>query len=215
MSRRRVSPPSSTRRERRQLRAEISRRRRIRGGWIAAAAAVVVLGGVVLGLHFSGSPRDAHGAVVPVAALGQPAPNGTLTTTGGATTTVASLRGTPTLLWFVTTWCSSCQAGTQAMAQTLPKLEADGVRVVEVENYRDLGETGPSMSQFATVLAGREAASTDWTFGTASEELTQAYNPHADLDIYYLINSAGRITFVNSSPASTMPQLLSAAKTLA
>jgi thiol-disulfide isomerase/thioredoxin len=147
--------------------------------------------------------------------LGATAPNGIITTLAGKTETVAALRGKPALIWFVTTWCSSCQAGTQAMAQNVATLAADGVRVVEVENYADLGQSGPGIGAFAKTLAGSAVSNPDWTFGEASSALTRTYNPDAYLDIYYLINAEGKITYVNSSPGSTMPQLLGAAKALA
>jgi len=147
--------------------------------------------------------------------VGSAAPDGVITTLAGKTETVASLLGKPALIWFVTTWCSSCQAGTQAMAQNVATLAADGVRVVEVENYADLGQSGPAMGTFAKALAGSSFANPDWIFGEASSSLTHTYNPQAYLDIYYLINAKGKITYVNSSPGSTMPQLLSAAKGLA
>ncbi|MHB1738401.1 MAG: peroxiredoxin family protein [Actinomycetes bacterium] len=118
------------------------------------------------------------------------------------------------LLWFVSTWCSSCQAGTQAMAQNLAALRTAGVRVVEVELYQDLGQSGPSMRQFAQALAGAEYANPDWTFGVSSAALTRAYDPQSYLDIYYLIDGHGQIRYVNSSPASTMPALLGAARSL-
>ena len=147
--------------------------------------------------------------------VGTTAPNGVITTLAGKTETVAGLRGKPALIWFVTTWCSSCQAGTQAMAQHVAALAADGVRVVEVENYADLGQSGPPMQSFAKVLAGSAFSNPDWTFGEASSALTHTYNPKAYLDIYYLLNAKGKITYVNSSPSSTMPALLSAARALA
>jgi hypothetical protein len=101
------------------------------------------------------------------------------------------------------------------MAQNVATLAADGVRVVEVENYADLGQSGPPMGTFARNLGGSAFSNPDWTFGEASSTLTRTYNPKAYLDIYYLINANGKITYVNSSPGSTMPQLLGAAKRLA
>lgn len=192
-------------------RAQVAaRRRRLWIGSITAAA--VVIAAVVLGLHFSNRPTASPTATP---AVGQVAPGGTLTTISGATVDVVSLRGHPTLLWFVSTWCSSCQAGTQTMAQNIAELRSDGVRVYEVELYRDLDQTGPPMTQFSRALAGPEAANPDWTFGTSSEALTRTYDPQSYLDIYYLLDANGRVTYVNSSPGSTMPQLLAAARRLA
>jgi thiol-disulfide isomerase/thioredoxin len=199
---------------------KVARRRRI--GWISAVTAVVLIAGLVLGLHFANSPASSSAAskssansagVVP--AVGYPAPNGTFTSLAGQQESVASFQGKPTLLWFVSTWCSSCQAGTQAMAQNLSKLQADGVHVVEVELYKDLGQSGPSMQQFAKSLAGSNFTNPDWTFGVSSSALTHAYDPKGYLDIYYLLNSKGNVYYVNSTPSSTMPQLLQTAGRLA
>jgi thiol-disulfide isomerase/thioredoxin len=79
------------------------------------------------------------------ATVGHQAPDGTFTALSGQNVSVTSLRGKPTLLWFVSTWCSSCQAGTSAMAHDLAELKAAGVRVDEVELYRDLGQSGPAI----------------------------------------------------------------------
>jgi cytochrome oxidase Cu insertion factor (SCO1/SenC/PrrC family) len=190
-------------------------------GWAAAAAVVAVIAGVVLGVHAASGPAatSASGgggsgsAALPK--VGQQAPDGTFTTVSGKTVSVASLRGKPTLLWFVSTWCSSCQAGTSTMAQNVAKLAADGVRVEEVELYQDLGQQGPSITDFGKTLAGASYTSPDWTWGTSSAALTRAYDPASYLDIYYLLNAKGQITYVNSSPAATMPQLLAAAGRLA
>jgi len=211
----RQRPPRPTGAARRRTEAQRHKRNRLVFG--ASVAVVVALVGVLVGLHVadtsSASGSTGSGAVsLPV---GTTAPNASFSTIGGKTETVAALRGKPALIWFMTTWCSSCQAGTQAMAQHVATLAADGVRVVEVENYADLGQSGPSIGTFGKTLAGSEFTNPDWTFGEASSGLTHTYNPKAYLDIYYLINAKGKITYVNSSPGSTMSQLLSAAKGLA
>ena len=199
--------------------AEAQRHKRNRLLWGASVTAVVALVAVVMALHVtSTSSSSANGSSGTSAAslpVGTTAPNGAITTLAGTSETVAGLRGKPTLICFVTTWCSSCQAGTQAMAHNVATLAADGVRVVEVENYADLGQSGPPMSTFAKALAGSAFSNPDWTFGEASSALTHTYNPKAYLDLYYLLNAKGKITYVNSSPGSTMPQLLGAAKALA
>jgi len=191
--------------------------RRKHWGWASALAAVVV---VIVGLvvvHIvagsSGSAGSrASGSAAP--SVGQAAPNASFTTLSGTTETVASLRGKPALLWLMTTWCSSCQASTQAIAKNLAQLEAAGVHVVEVENYDDLGQNGPSLQEFGKVLAGTDFTNPDWTFARSSDELTSIYNPQSDLDIYYLLSPRGKVAYVNSSPVSTMPQLLAAARSL-
>lgn len=101
------------------------------------------------------------------------------------------------------------------MAQNLPTLQSDGVRVDEIELYRDLGQSGPPLGSFAKQLAGAQYGNPNWVFGVSSSALTRAYDPASYLDIYYLINAKGQVAYVNGSPGSTMPQLLSAAKSLA
>lgn len=164
---------------------------------LAAVAAIIAL--VVAATRGTSPP--------PVAATGKQAPDGTFTTANGATQTVSSLRGRPTLLWFVSTWCTSCQVGTQAMAAQIQTFARKGVRVVELELADDLGQPGPDINTFARQLAGAAAINPDWTFGVATTGLTTTYDPASDLDIYYLLDSAGRIAYVNSSPASTMTEL--------
>ncbi len=215
----RQRPARPTGAARRQAEAQRHKRNRLLLG--TSVTVVVALVAVVIALHVTSSssgsasasgPSGTSGVSLPVGTI---APNGAITTLAGKSESVAGLRGKPTLIWFVTTWCSSCQAGTQAMAQNVATLAADGVRVVEVENYADLGQSGPPMGTFAKTLAGSAVTNPDWTFGEASSALTHTYNPKAYLDIYYLIDAEGKITYVNSSPASTMPELLSAARALA
>jgi len=213
MTEARSNPRPGSNRARRQV-AAARARRRMRWGYAAAGVALLLIGGLVLGLHYANRPAAASGAPS-IPSPGQPAPAGTFTTLTGRTVNVADLVGRPTLVWFVSTWCSSCQAGTETMAENLAKLRADGVRVDEVELYRDLGQSGPSMGTFARTLAGSQYGNPAWTFGVSSSGLTRTYDPQSYLDIYYLLDAAGRITYVNSSPGSTMPQLLAAAKGLA
>lgn len=178
-----------------------------RAGWLrlaALTAGLMAVIAVVVALSLAHSTR-------PAAAIGKSAPNGAFTTTSGRTETVSALRGQPSLLWFVTTWCSSCQAGTAAMARQISQLAARHVHVVELENAGDLGQSGPAIDQFAQRLAGPAYTNPDWTFGTASSSLTAEYSPQGYLDIYYLLDAAGRVVYVNSSPSATMGQLLSEA----
>jgi thiol-disulfide isomerase/thioredoxin len=144
-------------------------------------------------------------------AAGSPAPRGTFVTLNGQTVDVSSLRGKPTLLWFITTWCSSCQAGAPVVAENLAKLKADGVRVVTLELYNNLGGQGPDIGSFAQRYAGRASHDRSWVWGTASQQLSFSYDPKAYLDIYYLLDSQGHVAYISGSPGSTMDSLLQAA----
>lgn len=183
------------------------RRRR----WLGLSAAGAVLVVVAVIAVFAATRHGGVGASSGSTRRGALAPDGGFTTVAGDAGTIASLRGRPTLVWFVATWCSSCQAGTSAMASAIDQFAARGVRVLELEMAGDLGQPGPSIEQFGRQLAGAAYGNPDWTFGVASTGLTNTYNPKGYLDIYYLLDAAGRIAYVNGSPAGTMRQLLAEA----
>jgi thiol-disulfide isomerase/thioredoxin len=174
-------------------RAQTGPRNRLIAILAALSAVVIAVGIVVANLHGSRSPVSSPSAPV----VGKIAPTGVYSTVQGKLTRLASLRGTPTLVWFVATWCSSCQAGTQTIAQNITRLSSRHVRVVELEL---------AGQQFA----GHEYSNPDWIWGVASSQMTQTYDPHAYLDIYYLLNAQGKIVYVNGSPSSTMGSLLQA-----
>lgn len=189
-----------------------SRARKSRTGlWLGVAglAAVVLVAAALV--H-----RPAGAAPDPLrpAAASPVAPDGAWTAVDGQTATVASLRGRPALLWFVATWCPSCQAGTQAVAQHIDQLSAAHVQMVELELYRDLGQPGPDIGLFGRTYAGSAFSNPDWAWGTASKALTLTYDGKGYLDIYYLLDAQGRIRYVNGSPAASWPQLWQAIQAL-
>src|SRR5262249_36848592 len=161
-------PPGSTPGQGRSPHTQIIRRRRARRLWWTAAGAALVAGGVAVviavtagGSHTGAGSGPAAGGTLP--AVGSAAPGGGFTTVSGRAETIASLRGHKALLWFVATWCPSCQAGTQAMAGQAARLRVAGVQVVEVEDYADLGQPGPAMTSFARQLAGAAYHDPGWT----------------------------------------------------
>ncbi|MDA8073515.1 MAG: TlpA disulfide reductase family protein [Actinomycetota bacterium] len=141
------------------------------------------------------------------------APNGTFTTPRGTSTTIASLRGKPTMVWFVAGGCASCAASIPAVAQQLGQLSSDGVQVVTLGLYGAFSTGKQGVAQllsFGRAAAGTTITRPGWTWGLASEALSEAYDPSGAPDIYALIGPDGRIRYQNSVPVSTMPQLLAA-----
>lgn len=149
-----------------------------------------------------------RGGPAALPAVGAPAPSGTFTTVAGTAMTVSALRGRPALLWFVATWRSSCQAGSQVLARNIDRFSAAGVRVVEIELYDDLGGQGPDIAAFGRQFAGPAFTNPDWIWGTASQAMSFRYDPNGYLDIYYLLDARGVIRYVNGSPANTLGDLL-------
>jgi len=142
------------------------------------------------------------------------APNGTFTTPSGTSTTIASLRGKPTMVWFVAGGCASCAASIPAVAQQLGQLSSDGVQVVTLGLYGSFatGQHGAAqVLSFGYAAAGTNVKRPGWTWGMASEALSAAYDPSGTPDVYALIGPGGHLRYRNSVPVSTMPQLLAAA----
>ena len=160
----------------------------------------------------SGSPS------APTSASGAPAPNGTFTTPAGTTATIASLRGKPTMVWFVAGGCASCAASIPAVASHFDQLHATGLRVLTLGLYGDFASGKKGVAELLTF--GREAAFNEpitragWEWGMASKALSLAYDPAGIPDLYVLIGATGHIRYRNSVPDSTMGALIAAAKRL-
>lgn len=84
--------------------------------------------------------------------------------------------------------------------QLLPQLKAGGVSVVELELYNNLGGQGPDITSFGRRCAGAFYSDPSWTWGTASQDLSLAYDSKGYLDVYYLLDADGRVRYVNGSP---------------
>src|SRR5262249_50715873 len=148
------------------------------GGGAVVGAVAVVIAVTVGGRSTPGAGTASPGGGV-APAVGARAPGGTFTTVSGTARTISSLRGRPAMVWFVASWCPSCQAGTQALASKITAFARMGVRVVELEAYADLGQPGPRTAAFGHRFAGAAYHNPDWTFGVASQALTSAYDRKA------------------------------------
>ncbi len=129
--------------------------------------------------------------------VGELAPNIPIKLTNGTNITLDSLRGRPVVLWFITTWCPSCQESESILADNgyLKQLYSKGALLVTVELYNDLGNNGPPISNFASQYGGNLVQNKNWLlYGTSSLNATYSYDPKEYLEIYYVINSNGIIT---------------------
>jgi cytochrome oxidase Cu insertion factor (SCO1/SenC/PrrC family) len=182
------------------------------------AIAVALAAGVLVAHHrATTSTISSQGGGVALAKVGAPAPNGTFTTANGTQQTIASLRGHTTLVWLVAGGCASCAASIPTVTQHLAQLQAKGVQVVTLGLYGafDNGKAGAAqLTAFGQAAAGTNVTRPGWTWAMPSEALSFAFDPSGNPDEYFLVNPDGYITYHNSVPVSTMPQLLAAAGTI-
>jgi len=179
-----------TKKETKRLARQAKRKKR-RTVLASAVAAALALTLIILYAHGFGSTANSDSSAPTEYFTGFP-----LTLLNGTTINTATLKGHPFVLWFVTTWCSSCVESQQLLAsEYYPALHSKGILIVEVENYGDLGESGPTLLQYAQTYGGLNQPG--WLIGTAPEWVTQKYNPDEYLDIFYLVNQAGQIVGEN------------------
>ncbi len=138
--------------------------------------------------------------------INENAPNFTFEFANGTTSNLYSfMDGKPTLLWFVVTWCSTCAYGNQVIADNIQFFNQHGIKILELEQYDDLGENGMNISQFI-----KDYGNPLYTYyGIASYNTTLEYNtpPDLQLDIYYLIKPDGKIVSIGTNLANNINSL--------
>lgn len=147
-----------------------------------------------------------HAKTTKYLSTGETAPNYTFQLANGSTESLNNYKGEPLILWFVATWCSSCAQGNTAVANNLAFFKDHNVKILELEQYGDLGSAGMPISQFISEYGNNN---TYVTGGVASYNMTVAYNtpPTFQLDIYYLISPSGKILYVGEGIANGIGNL--------
>jgi len=143
--------------------------------------------------------------------VGSMAPDGELILINGTVRSISYFRGKPLLLWFVATWCPSCLDGVRALNNSIDLLARYNVTIVVVQLYQNLGYPGPDITQFIRRAGGDYAYKHGYMIPAVSTyELTATYDPWGYPDIYYLIDSNGKVIYINGAPSLTLDQLLKA-----
>ena len=139
--------------------------------------------------------------------LGALAPNYGFLLGNGSSVNLSAYRGHISVLWFVATWCPSCAQGNEALNQNYQFFERHGIKVIELELYRDLGYNGPPIASFVNSYAPSAYSNGTIIPALAGYNMTASYDPKGYLDIYYLISANGTVLYINGSPESTLVQL--------
>ena len=200
----RARKDSISRAQRRELRTP---RGWTRWGWTRWRIVGVILAVLIVGAaaYFIVNPPAPPGV-----RTGTEAPTFTFTSPSGVPTELSAYRGHPVVLWMVATWCSGCAAGTQVFAQSYySQYSAAHVTLLEIEDYNDLGESGPGISSFASAYGYH--GQSGWVLGVASASATGTYNPNSELDYYYVVSAGGVVVAQGSGLGGNFGAALSAA----
>ncbi len=108
------------------------------------------------------------------------------------------------MLWFLSTWCSSCIEALKVMEQEKSQLEASGIQIVVLKNHENGGYPGPDIDNFINQYAASLSDAPNWMIGDASAEMGITYNPRRYPDVYFLINETGMVVAVEGAPAVTL-----------
>lgn len=149
----------------------------------------IVLVAIILGVWALSSASTSQSGAPKVS---QVAPDLTFTTMNGTSSSLSAYRGHPVVLWWIATWCTSCQDGTSLFARNYySQYNAAGIILLQIESYNNLGQPGPSLSSFAS--SNSYLPRGDWILGQGSQEGTSTYNPSGYLDYFYVISSNGNV----------------------
>lgn len=112
------------------------------------------------------------------------------------------------MLWLLSTWCPSCAAGLDALAEKQPQLEEAGLTVLALRNHKNGGFPGPSITEFMQEYGSSLAQAPNWVLGEASPEMAKRYNPRNYPDVYFLIDEEGMVQAVSTAPAATLDRIM-------
>ncbi|MGH7071731.1 MAG: oxidoreductase [Acetobacteraceae bacterium] len=118
-----------------------------------------------------------------------------------------SYKGHKLMVWQVTTWCPSCRAGLQVMAENKALIDKSDLRVLVLEDYKNGGYAGDSMETFVRKSAPALLNDPHFIIGEDTETLFRLYNPHHYIDVYQLITANGHIAVVSSAPSASFDKI--------
>ena len=177
-------------------------------GKILMAIFVIVIVAVIA-VYASQKVYLAKGELNKNLTVGDYVPDSTFFFANGTEANLSSYKGHEVLLWFVATWCSGCAQGNELLNSSYKEFSEHGVKIVELELYRDLGYSAENIENFVQDFAPEAYQKNVVIPAYASYNMTLAYDSQGYLDIYYLISPNGKILYENGPLEATLPELLS------
>lgn len=144
--------------------------------------------------------QSALAATAPIA-VGKSAPQFAYHLIDGKALYPKQLRGHKYILWVMGTWCPSCQAGSQVVAEHIAELQRKHVALVEMEAYENLGANGPSLASVKNSI-GKAADAPNWYWGILNEEQTVTIDPKSAMDVFYLVDEHGHVVAQGMAPGA-------------
>ncbi|HUZ73778.1 MAG TPA: oxidoreductase [Stellaceae bacterium] len=118
-----------------------------------------------------------------------------------------SLKGQPIMVWQVTTWCPSCRAGLETLAQHKSLIDNSKLKIIVLRDYKNGGYPGDDMEKFAEDVAPALLHDPHFVFGEDTETLFKLYNPRHYIDVYQLIAPNGQVAVRSSTPSATFDKI--------
>jgi len=156
----------------------------------------------------SGSSFAADNDDKTVLKLDAPAPDFSFTSLDGSAYKLSQFHGKPVMLWFFASWCPTCISSTGAVSEQFEQLTANGMRIIQLRLYNNLGYSGPSAQEFAQTYVGATGESEQWLWGEASLEASVMYDSRGYPDLYFLIDRKGVLRATNGAPNVSMNDIL-------
>lgn len=116
------------------------------------------------------------------------------------------------MLWFLSTWCTTCIQAVKALQEIQPELEASGLLVVVLKNFENGGYPGPTIHDFINQYAATLNNAPNWMIGNASAVTGATYNPRRYPDIYFLIDEKSTVVAIEGAPAVTLDTIMKFAR---
>lgn len=140
--------------------------------------------------------------------VGKEAPDITFKTLDGKEMKLSDFRGKPVMLWFIATWCPTCQVGAKVLSEEkMSDIAKYDLKIIVLKVWNNLGYPGPSLEEFGREWVGENFDHQNWIFVEADQETSFLFDPRGLPDIYYLIDKTGRVLVVDTAPSATINKI--------